>query len=45
MENVSTPLPLYAYDTQTLYSGKVHDYFPHPDYSPRELQDVWMEQE
>lgn len=45
MENVSTPLPLYAYDTQTLYSGKVHDYHPHPDYSSRELQNVWMEQE
>ncbi|WP_406033786.1 ABC transporter substrate-binding protein [Nocardioides sp. NBC_00163] len=45
MENVSTPLPLYAYDTQTLYSGKVHDYYPHPDYSSRELQNVWMEQE
>lgn len=45
MENVSTPLPLYAYDTQTLYSGKVHDYYPHPDYSSRELQNMWMEQE
>lgn len=44
MTHVSTPLPLYAYDTQTLYTGKMHGYYPHPDYSSRELEDVWMEQ-
>jgi len=45
IQNVSTPLPLYAYNTQTLLSPKLHGYFPHPDYSTRELQDVWLEQE
>jgi peptide/nickel transport system substrate-binding protein len=44
LENVATPLPLYVYDTQTLMVGKVHGYFPHPDYSAREYQDIWMEQ-
>lgn len=42
MENVSTPLPLYVSDSQTLLSSKVHNYYPHPDYSAREMQNVWL---
>lgn len=45
MEKVSTPLPLYVYDSQTLLSGNIRGYYPHPDYSTREYQDVWLEQD
>ncbi len=45
MENVATPLPLYVYDGQTLLSSKIRGYYPHPDYSTREYQDIWLKQD
>lgn len=44
IEKVSTPLPLYVYTGQTLMSGKVHGYHPHPDYSAREYENIWLDQ-
>ncbi len=45
MENISTPLPLYVYSGQTLLSSNIRGYYPHPDYSAREYQDVWLTQD
>jgi peptide/nickel transport system substrate-binding protein len=44
IENVSSPVPLYAYDGQTLLAPKVRGYYPHPDYSTLEMQDVWLDE-
>ena len=45
LENVSTPLPLYVYDGQTLLAPRVRGWNPHPDYSAREYQNIWLKQE
>lgn len=45
MENVSTPLPLYVYTSQTLLGENIRGYHPHPDYSTREYQDIWLAQD
>lgn len=45
VENVSTPLPLYVYDGQTLMSPEIRGYHPHPDYSTREYEDIWLDQQ
>jgi len=42
LENVATPLPLYVYNGQTLLSPRVRGWNPHPDYSTREYQNVWL---
>ncbi|MCL3838252.1 ABC transporter substrate-binding protein [Aeromicrobium duanguangcaii] len=45
LEKVLTPLPLYVYDGQTLLSPRVRSWNPHPDYSAREYQDIWLKQD
>lgn len=45
MEKVSTPLPLYVYTSQTLLTENIRGYHPHPDYSAREYQDIWLAQD
>jgi peptide/nickel transport system substrate-binding protein len=42
VENVSNPVPLYVYDTQTVSAPYVHGSYPHPDYGSRHLKDVWL---
>ncbi|USQ80503.1 ABC transporter substrate-binding protein [Ornithinimicrobium faecis] len=39
---VAAPLSLYVYDGQTMLSGAVQGYYPHPDYSSREYMDIWL---
>ncbi|MFO6452352.1 MULTISPECIES: ABC transporter substrate-binding protein [unclassified Aeromicrobium] len=45
LENVLTPLPLYVYDGQTLLSPRVRSWNPHPDYSAREYENIWLKQD
>lgn len=42
LENVSTPLPLYVYNGQTLLSPRMRGWNPHPDYSTREYENIWI---
>lgn len=39
---VASPLTLYVYDGQTLLTGDVKGYYPHPDYSSREYMNIWL---
>ena len=43
IENVSDPITLYAYDSQTLLAPDVRGFYNHPDYSQLELQNVWLD--
>lgn len=43
IENVSNPIPVYVYKTNTLYVGRVQDYFPHVTYHGRFYKDVWLD--
>lgn len=40
---VASPLTLYVYDGQTLLTGDVKGYYPHPDYSSREYMNIWLD--
>ncbi|OLT40638.1 hypothetical protein BJF85_05715 [Saccharomonospora sp. CUA-673] len=42
LENVATPLPLYVFNGQTLLSPRVRGWNPHPDYSTREYENIWL---
>jgi peptide/nickel transport system substrate-binding protein len=42
VENVSNPVPLYVYDSQSILAPYVHDVFPHPDYGTRHQADMWL---
>jgi peptide/nickel transport system substrate-binding protein len=42
VENVSNPVPLYVYDSQSILAPYVHDVYPHPDYGTRHQADMWL---
>ncbi|HYH31135.1 MAG TPA: ABC transporter substrate-binding protein [Pseudonocardia sp.] len=42
IENVSNPVPLYVYDSISIYASYVHDAWPHPDYGTRHQARMWL---
>ncbi|WP_084652862.1 ABC transporter substrate-binding protein [Nocardioides insulae] len=43
LENVASPVTLYAYNTQTILAPDVRNFWNHPDYSQLEMEDVWLD--